>query len=335
MPTPSSSPWTPAPTSAQLALETGWAHVFRLRLDVSPECAARLRPLLSPDEQSRASRYHFAADRLHFTAAHGQLRQILAAYLRCAPAELAFEQNPYGKPALVGGPALQFNLSHSRGLGLLAVTAAQTVGVDVEGLRPDLERENIARRFFAPAEVERLLALPAGQQIEAFYACWTRKEAYMKARGLGLSIPLDGFQVTLAPGEAVRLLHTEPGSPPPAAWSLAAFDPGPGFAAALAVLGELRGVRCWDWPLRELVLPLMPSAPEQSGLLRRHLPQHLRMRIAVHAALFQGVYLPARPKQALQVRPAKEAFVHPLHHVGVWLHRREAFRAVVDILSSS
>lgn len=237
--------WQPAPE--RLILEPGWVHVFRLRLDLP---VGALAGLLSADERERAARYRFERDQIHFTCARGQLRQVLANYLQIDPREVQFCTNPHGKPALTGHsalhlPQLEFNLSHSGERGLLAVCETMAVGIDIELKRENLERDNIAQRFFAPAEVAALNALPAEQQFEAFFACWTRKEAYMKARGRGLSIPLESFEVSLAPDQPARLLKRDPEAPN-RPYTLLALNPGPGYAAAVAVEGQAAGLRLWD-----------------------------------------------------------------------------------------
>ena len=232
------SEWTAPPHS--LAVEAGWAHIFRLYLDLPAGRLAALRAHLSADELARAARYHFEIDRQRFTAARGQLREILSSYLGVRPESLTFTYNEHGKPALVEGEP-RFNLSHSQNRGLLGVLPGSEIGVDVEGVQRLVDYPNIARRFFAPGEVESLFQLPAEDQPLAFFNCWTRKEAYIKARGQGLSIALDSFEVTHAPGRPVNLRAPENG------WSIYALDPGPGFSAALVVEGQLRGIRCWDW----------------------------------------------------------------------------------------
>lgn len=237
--------WTTPPDT--LTLEPGCAHVFRLALDFPESLIPRMEELLSEEERTRAHRFHFEHDRLRFIAAHAQLRLILAAYLQTQPQTLLFGKNAYGKPCLEGKAALRFNLSHSGSLGLLAVTSQQEVGVDIEILRQEVDRRNIAERFFAPGEVTALFSLPTEQQTIAFYACWTRKEAYIKARGKGLSIPLDAFEVSLIPGEPARLLRLDPGAQGP--FSIQALEPGSGYAAALVTEGGLQDIRCWNWPI--------------------------------------------------------------------------------------
>ncbi|HEV7217131.1 MAG TPA: 4'-phosphopantetheinyl transferase superfamily protein, partial [Chloroflexota bacterium] len=133
---------------------------------------------------------------------------------------------------------LRFNLSHTDGLALLAVTRERELGIDVERVRKGIAREGIAERFFTTTEVADLRALPADSQDDAFFACWTRKEAYVKARGEGLSIPLDQFAVSLLPGEPAALLHVALDPDEVKRWSLHDLDAGPGYRAALLVEGH-------------------------------------------------------------------------------------------------
>ncbi len=248
-------PPRPAATEAEV-------HVWQAALAAPPATLAWLEGLLSADELQRAGRFRFARDRDHYILARGLLRVILGLYAGTAPESLCFVYNAHGKPALAAGfaePALSFNLSHSGDLVLYAVTAGRVVGVDVEQLRPELATAEIAERFFAPRERDALQALPAELRTRAFYDCWTRKEAYIKARGEGLSIPLDQFEVSLAPGMPAALLHSE-GSPKEAArWRLQELDPDPAYAAAVAVEGHDWQLRCWRWegePVQATALPL-------------------------------------------------------------------------------
>jgi 4'-phosphopantetheinyl transferase len=209
----------------------------------------RLRHTLAADELERAERFHFEKDRQHFIAGRGLLRLILGHYLDTTPSQLRFHYSDYGKPALVLSPRqapLNFNVSHSYGLALYAVTLGREVGLDVEKIRSDLEYEEIAERFFSPRESAVLLRLPTEVKPRAFFNCWTRKEAYIKARGEGLSLPLDQFDVSLAPGEPARLLDVR-GDPQEASrWSLQALKPVSGYVAALAVEGSDWHLKCWQ-----------------------------------------------------------------------------------------
>lgn len=224
--------------------------VWRIRLDLPQADLKRLSSTLSADEQARAGRFYFDRDREHFIIARGALRAILGRYLNVEPHIIRFTYAEYGKPALVAElnrDSILFNLSHSHGLGLLAVSRSRELGVDLEWIRPDMASKEIAERFFSAQEVRVLRQLPADQQDEAFFNCWTRKEAYIKAKGEGLSMPLDQFAVSLAPGERAALLSTT-GDPKEASrWSMRELFPGPGFVAAIVVEGDAWKLRCWEW----------------------------------------------------------------------------------------
>ena len=165
---------------------------------------------LAADERTKAERYYFERDRLRFIIAHGVLRAILSLYLNESPKRLSFCEGSHGKPALAldsGGDSIRFNMSHSHRMALYAVTRSREVGIDLEFVRCDLEAEQIAERVFSPREIAELRALPAALRRNAFFLCWTRKEAYIKAKGEGLSLPLDQFDVSLIPGEPAALQH--------------------------------------------------------------------------------------------------------------------------------
>ncbi len=238
----------PAPP-AKLSLEEDEIQVWRAHLGLARQRLERLANTLSPDERTRAARFHFARDRDHYIAGRGLLRSILGKYLATEPGQLRFSYNAYGKPELespANSRALRFNLAHSRGLALYAFTRRRQIGIDVEMIRP--ETEEIAARFFSPAEIAVLRALPRELKPAAFFNCWTRKEAFIKARGMGLSLPLDQFVVAFAPGESPALVSAA--NDPQAAehWAIAALEPGDGYAAALAVEGRDWELKCWDGP---------------------------------------------------------------------------------------
>lgn len=246
----SGPPCWSAPPPTVVAAEAE-VHVWRASLDLPPPRVRALLASLAHDERDRAERFHFQVHRDRFIAGRGLLRAILARYLGRTPDQLRFSYSPHGKPAVAantGAGDLRFNVSHSDGLALYAITRGREIGVDVECLRPDFVSEEIARRFFSPREVAAVQALPAVERHEAFFACWTRKEAYIKARGEGLSMPLERFDVSLAPGEPAALLSTLDEPAAAARWSLWALDPGPGYAAALAAEGHGWRLRCWQWP---------------------------------------------------------------------------------------
>jgi 4'-phosphopantetheinyl transferase len=234
----------------RLFLPADEVHVWRAALDLDATRIQDLQDLLSPDERERADQFRFPIHRQRFIAARGLLRTVLARYLATQPKTLRFRYGPFGKPALADAASaggLCFNVAHSEGLALFAVARNREVGVDLESLGRKLADDQIAERFFSPNEVAALRALPAELQREGFFNCWTRKEAYIKARGKGLSLPLNQFTVSLSPGEPARLLAT-PGEPAEASkWTLRELSPGEGFAAALAVKGDGWQLRCWEW----------------------------------------------------------------------------------------
>jgi 4'-phosphopantetheinyl transferase len=226
-------------------------HVWRAALGQSSSQRDRLLCTLAEDEQAEAGRFYFQIDRERSIVARGVLREILGLYLNRAAQSVSFCRGPQGKPALDGESgidAIHFNVSHSRGLALYAVTRRREVGIDLEFIREGLEAEQLAGRFFSQHEIATLRALPAGLRTHAFFLCWTRKEAYIKARGEGLSMPLDQFEVSLIPGEPAALLGTRPDSDEAARWSLRDLSVAPGYVSALAVEGHGWSLSCWQWP---------------------------------------------------------------------------------------
>jgi len=234
-----SSTWTEAPPSP--SLEAGAVHVWRISLDQPFESLQRFRRMLEPDELNRASRFHFEKHRQHFIVARGFLRSVVARYLKMQPESLRFSYGAYGKPALASEHVLRFNLSHSHEVGLLAITLDAELGVDVEHIRADFASEEIAQRFFSRAEVQVFNALPKEEQVAAFFRCWTRKEAYIKAIGKGLSQALDAFDVTLMPGVQAALLRAEDDNVE--RWWMSDLNVGKGYAGALAVERPVAQVR--------------------------------------------------------------------------------------------
>ena len=236
---------------ATIILGGNEVHVWRASLDDSTQRRDSFLHTLAADERTRAERFYFQRDRDRFINAHGVLRDILGLYLNRAPKSLSFCYSSHGKPALAcesGGDAIHFNMSHSHGVALYAVTRGREAGIDLEFIRCDLETEQIAERFFSRSEIATLRALPLGLRKYAFFLCWTRKEAYIKARGEGLSMPLDQFDVSLIPGEPAALLSTKPEADEALRWSLRGLTPACGYSAALAVEGRGWTLSCWQWP---------------------------------------------------------------------------------------
>lgn len=233
--------WTEPPPSP--SLEASTVHVWRIALDQPEENVRSFRRMLEPDEVNRAGRFHFEKHQRHFIVARGFLRSVVARYLETPPETLRFAYGAYGKPELASEHVLRFNLSHSHEVALLAVTREAELGVDVERIRADFASDEIARRFFSRAEVEVFNALPKEEQVAAFFRCWTRKEAYIKAIGKGLSQALDAFDVTLGPNVEPALLRVEDDDA--SRWLLTDLNAGAGYAAALAIAAPITTICCF------------------------------------------------------------------------------------------
>jgi 4'-phosphopantetheinyl transferase len=191
--------------------------------------------LLGSDECERAQRFRFSDDRKHFVASHGIVRLLLSGYLNRQAAEIRFERDTYDKPwiAQEGHEQIEFSLSHSGGLALIAVARGHRVGVDLELIRPNIEVQAIAEQNFAAAERLALARLSGETQLRAFFTCWVRKEAYLKGLGLGLNVPLDSFDVSPA-FDRERIPVRSLGADLPETWSLIKVAPGAGYVGALA-----------------------------------------------------------------------------------------------------
>jgi 4'-phosphopantetheinyl transferase len=244
----SAGSWPPPPDT--LSLSSHEVHVWRVSLDQPATCVRRLAQTLSDDERARAGRFRFERDHRRFVVGRGVLRAILGRYLGAEPGRLQFRYGARGKPYLAGefdGSPLRFSLAHSHRLALCALTRDREVGVDLEYVRPMPDAPQMVARFFSPHENAVWSELPASQKEQAFYACWTRKEAYIKALGDGLARPLDRFDVSLAPGEPAQLLNVdgEPGEVP--RWALETLAPARGYVGALAAEGHGWRLSCWRW----------------------------------------------------------------------------------------
>jgi 4'-phosphopantetheinyl transferase len=231
--------------SLGLDLAPGVVHVWRIRLDVSDALAARFELTLATQERERADRFRTAELRRRFVAGRGALRAILGAHLGLDARLVVFSYGDRGKPSLAT-PGVEFNLAHTDDLALCALTVGRAVGVDVERLRPMDDAERIIARYFTPRERLEFLEHPRAERASAFFRGWTRKEAFLKATGEGLTASLDSFEVSLEAGGA-RLLRV--GDDPDAAcrWSLVDVDVEPGFVAALAVEGPIEAILVRDW----------------------------------------------------------------------------------------
>ena len=228
-----------------LTCSSAIVEVVWLRLPDNVDAAARACTVLSASERSRADRFAFARDRTRYILCRAGLRRLLSERLGIPAAAVALHSNAHGKPMLAGGQGvapLEFNVSHSGDVAVYALSHAHPVGVDVEAIETRVDRDAIARDNFSAAEQAAYATLDRGSLPVAFMNCWTRKEAFIKAVGKGLSYPLRSFDVSLAPGDDARLLRLELGPGTPADWTLASFEPYPGYVGAVAV--ACRGVPC-------------------------------------------------------------------------------------------
>jgi 4'-phosphopantetheinyl transferase len=217
-------------------------HIWHQSLACGPTDVEALGRLLSPDETARALRFRFDANRNEFMVCRGTLRTLLGLYSGEPPKELCFEYSEYGRPRLATGSSaedLDFNVSHSGGHALLGFAHGRKIGLDIEKIRWDFGTSEIAERFFSEAERSALRDLPPEQRHEAFFRCWTRKEAFIKAFGEGLSHPLDQFDVSLAPRVAAQLLATRPDAEEVKRWSMWDLQAPTGYAAALVAESAL------------------------------------------------------------------------------------------------
>jgi 4'-phosphopantetheinyl transferase len=229
-------------TPRPLRLASDEVHSWCVSLDVPPETAARFYTTLTPDERDRTARFLFERDRRRFIVAHGALRDLLGRYLHTEPGRIRFVYNAFGKPDLSPefGRRLKFSLSHSGDRAVIAVAAGSSVGVDVEYIRAGSDYAAIAQRFFSAAEIDYLTALPGHLFVDAFFSCWTKKEAWVKACGEGLAIPLNSFSVPLTTGSdpSADVCVVSNDILPAKRWSVYPLRPAPGYAGALAIEGS-------------------------------------------------------------------------------------------------
>ena len=236
---------------ANLGLNGNAVHVWRIPLSVSSDRMDALKILLSSDETCRIERARSQQVKRRFLISRGILRELLARYLGTEPAEIKFKYNAHGKPSLDDEHAswsLKFNLSHSGDLALVAVAVGRDIGVDVEYCRAGSvgDRMRVARRYFSTSEYAFLDRLPVEDRVDSFYRLWTCKEAFIKATGLGLTVPLSSFDIDLE--DSIRpVLVADEGGGNTNQWILQHLVPGEGYAGAVAVNGRDLSVSCWQW----------------------------------------------------------------------------------------
>ncbi len=233
----------------QPSLKSGDVHIWRVRLPTASAWVEKLMGLLADDEVKRAESFCFSQDRNTFIVVRGLLRVLLGVYLQIPSREIQFNYSTHGKPTVISNRSnaiLNFNLSHSRELALLAFMHDQEIGIDIEYIRPEIILDKIAEQFFSAHEVASLHSLPQRLQVAAFFNCWTRKEAFIKATGQGLSRPLNQFSMSLIPGEPARLLSLNQDFQNLDSWFIHEVDVGLDYKAALAVKGTVQQLHYWD-----------------------------------------------------------------------------------------
>jgi 4'-phosphopantetheinyl transferase len=226
---------------SQITLPVDEVHLWRVDLADVAKGEQKWEQILSADERARAARFHFSRDRECFTATRALLRTILGGYLDSNPKVLRFQYSENEKPSLTSSQSpnpVEFSVSHSGDVALLAFARGRDVGVDVEQLRENFDHAAVARRFFSEQEQHQLAALTPSERYHGFFRCWTRKEAYIKALGSGLSLPLDQFDVSLKPRDLNALLATRPDSVEASRWSLQEVMVREGYVGAVCVRGH-------------------------------------------------------------------------------------------------
>ena len=246
------SNWQPIRGPLELSPEI--AHVIRVRLDLAPEQSLPLIDLLNEEERARAARYRFDEPRRQFVICRATLRQLLGTICHVAPQTVSFRNGSHGKPELVfqslnpSIPQIEFNVSHSGTIGLIALTVGASIGVDVEEVDPAVKFLQLAERFFAPGETTELKSLQPEKQLNGFYRGWTSKEAYIKAKGDGLSLSLASFRVVIDPDQPASLCHVDGHPNEPSNWTTQSLSVGNQHAATVMVRRPDCPIALWDWP---------------------------------------------------------------------------------------
>jgi 4'-phosphopantetheinyl transferase len=225
-------------------------HVWKINLAVPPAETSRLGNFLSAPEREQGARFHFAQDQRRFVVRRAILRRLLAASLETKPATVQFKILSHGKPQVSGqksSDGLQFSCSHSADLALVALARGRELGVDLEQHRPLAEAEELAGKFFSSSEISELAALPEPLKTAAFFNGWTRKEAFLKAIGLGLAFPLDRFSVALTPDRSAALLSVDDDLKAAQKWTMISLDVRPDYSAALVCAGKDARIKLFNW----------------------------------------------------------------------------------------
>jgi 4'-phosphopantetheinyl transferase len=248
--------WLTPPES--LILHNNEVHVWRSSLEILPSRVKTLKQMLSADELNKADRFHFRKDSDYFVAARGFLRSILSQYLGIEPGEIIFSYGPYGKPELAEGineKSVRFNVAHSHGLAIYAVARGHNIGVDLEYLSPDLVVEDIMEQCLTPREIVLLKAHPHHIRQRVFFTYWTRKEACLKALGVGLALDLNRVEFLATGVESLTIRDIYEKYRKASLWTLKDLDTGLGYAAALAIEGHGFHLKCWQWEHKSSDVP--------------------------------------------------------------------------------
>ncbi len=238
---------TPQPPS----LDCSTVHVWRVGLDPGEATLKSVSSVLSAEEDVRAARFRFERHRRRFIVGRAVLRAIMGCYLDLPSKMVEFTYGPRGKPSVrqPGRKAICFNVSHSADLMVLAAGVDRDIGIDIEFVREMSDMDQVAENCFSETELTTYRALHEEERRQAFFRCWTRKEAYVKALGDGLSAPLDSFDVSLAPGQIPQFVNVRHDPAESSRWKMISFDPGPGAKGAMICLGSDWHPRFLDWPV--------------------------------------------------------------------------------------
>ena len=248
----SNSGWFPIQLPLEFSPDV--VHVIRIALDIPYEEWNALSRFLSADEKERAARFRFDDPRRRFIVCRSTLRQLLGVSCDIVPNDVRFRYGTHGKPDLsfeemnAATPPIEFSVSHSGEIGLIAITLNAIVGIDVEEWNSKVNIKGLAERFFSRAEAVELSSLPEHEQMAGFYRGWTCKEAYIKATGRGMSLPLDSFIVTIDPRKHASFCHLDNQPDEPARWTIQSLDVSPGYSGAVMVARPSCRVACWNWP---------------------------------------------------------------------------------------
>ncbi len=231
-----------------VSLSEDEVHIWCASLRRQPDQLARLTSILSESERERVRRFHSPVARNEFLVARSLLRLLLSHYIGQEPTDITFHIGMQGKPTLACGSPLHFNVAHSHGLALFAVSGLCEVGVDVEQVRPFANDLGLAERYFSESEAEVLRGMEPERRREAFFHTWARKEAVLKANGSGLALGLEGVEVSVMPDEPARLLRVDGEESYARQWTLTTLTPALDYVGAVALKGKAVRLTCWHWP---------------------------------------------------------------------------------------